>query len=127
MMSMEEGISRTPPTNLIEYSRSDRVILESEYVPGISVLHYRRYIGPHHISMGVYTSREHGLLFRVWGVPESLGVCCRYHQIFDEGWGETLDGQPKIEIEKTSTHTVVRLRKKVGTVEFRCSASPEYA
>lgn len=99
---MEKGITDTPPTDLVFYIENSHVTLEGVHVPGVVAKHYKKFVGPHHISMGVYESNTHGFLFRVWGVPESAGVCCRYHQIFVSGaWGRAIAGPPRIEVEKT--------------------------
>ena len=50
----EEGISEIPPTNLAEYNHRDTVTIDDKVIPGFTAKYYKKDVGPHEVTMGVY-------------------------------------------------------------------------
>lgn len=94
---MEVGITDQAPEGLECYREKNEVLIDGVMIPGLVASYFKKYIGPHTITMGVYRTRAGKNIFRSWGVMEDER-CCRFHQIADSNgvWLPSIPGSPSV-------------------------------
>lgn len=95
----EEGISEIPPTDLVEYNHRDTVTVDDKVIPGFTAKYYKKDVGPHEVTMGVYRDASGSFAYRSWGIYGAEN-CCRFHQVMTpEGkWSRSIPGGPEFRV-----------------------------
>lgn len=118
----EEGISPTPPTGLTEYNHRDSVTINGKVIPGFTSKYFKKDVGPHEVTMGVYTDGKGALAYRSWGIYGAEN-CCRFHQVMTPlgEWSASIPGGPMFRvIEKENIVVGLAIKTPEGERIFDC-------